>query len=93
MRLHPKQKNVDVYHEGFGEDDLLQRRGAGKQLSDLLERVDDPIVLALDGPWGSGKSFFLKRWVGAHTIENGGKATTVYFDAFAHDFWTTRSLR
>ncbi len=86
MRLHPRQKDVDVYQVGFGEDDLLQRKGAGKRLSDLLENVEDPVVLAVDGPWGSGKSYFLKRWVGAHTIENGGKATTVYFDAFAHDF-------
>uniref|UniRef100_UPI0031017D04 KAP family P-loop NTPase fold protein n=1 Tax=Neorhizobium sp. EC2-8 TaxID=3129230 RepID=UPI0031017D04 len=51
-----------------------------------MERVEDPIVLAVDGPWGSGKSYFLKRWVGAHRIENGGSATTVYFDAFANDF-------
>ncbi|MBD8650993.1 hypothetical protein IFT66_07865 [Rhizobium sp. CFBP 13726] len=51
-----------------------------------MEKVDDPVVLAVEGAWGSGKSYFLKRWVGAHTIENGGRATTVYFDAFANDF-------
>lgn len=35
---------------------------------------------------GSGKSFFLKCWVGAHQKENEGTAKTVYFDAFAHDY-------
>ena len=42
--------------------------------------------MALDGSWGSGKSFFLKCWVGAHQHENGGTARTIYFDAFAHDY-------
>ncbi|MDG3576975.1 P-loop NTPase fold protein [Rhizobium sp. YJ-22] len=75
-----------LYEEGFGESDLLGRKATGQRISELLERVEDPIVLAVDGPWGSGKSYFLKRWVGAHTVENSGAATTVYFDAFANDY-------
>ncbi len=86
MRLFPRQKDVLLYSEGFGDDDLLERKPAGERISELLERVDDPMVLAVDGPWGSGKSYFLRRWVGAHTAENGGTATTVYFDAFANDY-------
>lgn len=35
---------------------------------------------------GSGKTWFLKRWAGAHRLENDGRAITVYFDAFAYDF-------
>ena len=86
MRLYPPQTEVNLYEEGFGENDLLQRKETGKRLSDLLEKVDDPVVLAVNGAWGSGKSHFLKRWVGAHNVENGGRATTVYFDAYANDF-------
>ncbi|NVK83929.1 MAG: hypothetical protein HWE21_06385 [Cytophagia bacterium] len=77
---------VALYEQGFGDDDLLNRKRSGERLSELLERVEDPVVVALDGPWGTGKSFFLQRWVGAHTMQNGGAATTVYFDAFAHDY-------
>lgn len=86
MRLHPASKEVVLYEEGFGDSDLLSRASVGQRVSELVERIEDPMVLAVDGPWGSGKSFFLKRWVGAHTVENGGTATTVYFDAFANDF-------
>ncbi|MCZ7936334.1 KAP family P-loop NTPase fold protein [Agrobacterium salinitolerans] len=86
MRLYPVQKEVVLYEEGFGDDDLLQRKRVGERISELLERVEDPLVMAVDGPWGSGKSFFLKRWVGAHKVENSGSATTVYFDAFANDY-------
>ena len=44
------------------------------------------MVIALDAPWGAGKSIFLKCWVGAHELENSGTAKTVFFDAFRNDF-------
>lgn len=43
-------------------------------------------MIALDGGWGSGKSFFLKCWVGYHLKQETHKAETVYFDAFKHDY-------
>lgn len=86
MRIFPPEPDVDMYNEGFGDTDILQRKQIGEALSDMLERIDDPLVIALDGEWGTGKTYFLKRWVGAHTEENGSGATTVYFDAFAHDY-------
>ena len=86
LKLFPRHGEIVLYKQGFGKDDLLSRRSAGQRLSELLERVDDPIVVALDGAWGSGKTHFLRRWVGAHTVENEGSATTVYFDAFSSDF-------
>lgn len=86
MKLFPPDPEVDLYDVGFGGRDPFNRIETGKSLSDLVERIEDPLVVALDGGWGSGKTWFLKRWVGAHSLENGGRATTVYFDAFAHDF-------
>lgn len=86
MKILPPEISVDLYNEGFGETDILQRKKVGRALSDLVDRIDDPLVIALDGMWGTGKTHFLKRWVGAHGVENGSTATTVYFDAFANDY-------
>lgn len=86
MKIFPSEPNVELYEEGFEEKDILERAKVGKGLSDLVERIEDPLVVALDGHWGTGKTYFLKRWVGAHGIQNDGKATTVYFDAFANDY-------
>lgn len=86
MKLVPPDPEITLYETGFGADDQFNRIGTSKSLSDLVERIEDPLVIALDGGWGSGKTWFLKRWVGAHKLENDGRATTVYFDAFAHDF-------
>lgn len=87
MKLFPPEPDINLYNQGFGEDDdILQRRRIGQSLSNLLENIEDPLVVALDGQWGTGKSYFLKRWIGAHTLENGSNATTVYFDAYANDY-------
>ena len=87
MKLVPPEPVVDLYNEGFekGDQDLLDRRKAGAALSRLLTEVEDPLVVALDGRWGTGKTYFLKRWVGQHHKDHCG-ATVVYLDAFAHDY-------
>lgn len=86
MHIIPPSPKIVLYEDGFDGIDLLERKRQGRQLSELVERIEDPLVIAIDGPWGSGKSFFLKCWVGAHGRENGGSAQTVYFDAFENDF-------
>ncbi len=85
MKVFPQDSEVELYKTTF-PNDILDRQKTSKQLSVLVERIEDPIVIALDDSWGSGKSYFLKRWVGAHKSENEGTATTIYFDAFAHDY-------
>lgn len=86
MKIIAPEIEVDLYNDGFEESDPIDRSQVGKQLSDLLEKTDDPTVITVDGSWGCGKSHFLKRWVGAHKNQNGGTAITVYFDAFANDY-------
>lgn len=85
-RLSPPQSEIKLYQTGFNEIDLLDRSDMGRQLSCLVDYFEEPIVLALDGRWGDGKSFFLKCWTGSHEHENSGKALLVYFDAFEKDY-------
>ncbi|AUQ65689.1 P-loop NTPase fold protein [Phaeobacter inhibens] len=87
MRLTVPDPKIKLYEDGFAGHDHLAREDTGHKLSDLVEHIDDPLVIALDGAWGSGKSFFLKCWVGEHRKpEHGHTAETVYFDAFKHDY-------
>lgn len=80
------EPKIELYEDGFKDICKLNRAADGKKLSELVERISQPMVVALDAPWGAGKSVFLKCWVGAHTSENEGTAKTVYFDAFRHDY-------
>lgn len=86
MRLTIPEPKIDLYTDGFDKHDKLSRKPTGDKLSELVERIDDPLVIALDGAWGSGKSFFLKCWVGEHLKREWNTTQTVYFDAFKHDF-------
>ncbi len=86
MKFNFEQK-INLYEDGFEDNgnDLLHRRRKGATLSWLLNYIEDPLVVALEGQWGSGKTYFLKRWVTEHANENKA-STVVYFDAFAYDY-------
>ena len=93
MKLFPEDSVFDIGKVGFdGKDaddrpyDVLGRKPLGQKLTVLVDRIEQPLVIALDGGWGSGKSHFLKLWTGAHQLELGGKAEVIYFDAFEHDY-------
>ncbi|MEP4248489.1 P-loop NTPase fold protein [Tateyamaria sp.] len=82
MSLVPKSAYPKLHKDGFGENDVYGLANDGKQLSTALNQTKEPLVIAVDGPWGSGKSHFLRAWTGAHKMD----ATVVYFDAFERDF-------
>ena len=87
MKLSDGDIELRPGEHGFEGKDVLERQLKGKQLSSLVETISDSMVIAVDGPWGTGKSFFLKCWVGAHKNENPGTTETIYFDAFKHDYF------
>ncbi len=75
MRLTMPAPKIKLYKDGFAGHDKLGREKTGHRLSELVERIDDPLVIALDGAWGSGKSLFLKCWVGEHLKRDGNCQT------------------
>ena len=93
MKVFPEDAAFQVGEVGFDTKDesgrlldLLGRKKLGQRISTLLERIEQPLVVALNGGWGTGKSHFLKLWTGAHRLENKGTAHILYFDAFEHDY-------
>lgn len=66
--------------------DLLGRSDFGQELTALVDRIEEPMVIVLEGDWGSGKSFFLKLWTHSHTVDFEGTSHLFYLDAFRHDY-------
>lgn len=82
MKILPPELNIGD-RDGFKPElDLFNRAHLGQRLTSLVTRVEDPMVLALDAPWGSGKTAFLRMWAG--DLRNAG-LPVVYFDAFSAD--------
>ena len=66
-------------------DDALQRQGIASELSALataLAEGEDSATIALDGGYGTGKTFILERWV--QDLQDQGQVA-VYYNAWEND--------
>ena len=64
-------------------DDLVGRKDLSGRLTDIVRNQLQPLRVSLHGPWGTGKTFLLKRW--AQELRNKG-FTAIYFSAWEEDF-------
>lgn len=65
------------------DDDLLGRKDLATKLTNLIASQQHPLTISLHGPWGTGKTFMLRRWQQA--LENDGYQA-IYFNAWEDDF-------
>ncbi len=83
MRILPPELDIGPL-EGFDpKKDIFRRAEIGRGLTNIVSSVAEPLVIALDGQWGSGKTTFLKMWAGE--LRKAG-FPAIYFDAFANDY-------
>ena len=64
-------------------DDALNRFEVANALTDLIRYQSDSLVVSLNGQWGTGKTFLLKRW--QKKLEEEG-FHAIYFNAWEDDF-------
>ncbi len=81
IRIQPKEIEVPA-NEPF-KYDLLGRQGPIETLTRLLTSIEGPCVLAIDAPWGTGKTTFLRMW--KQHLRNQG-FPIVDFNAWETDF-------
>ena len=65
------------------ENDKLGRREVAEILTHLVGNIDSACTLAVDAPWGAGKTTFLRLW-GQHLRNEG--FTVVQYNAWETDF-------
>lgn len=61
----------------------LEREPYAQILTQIVSNYADGFVLAINNPWGEGKSTFVKMWKQQLTNE---KYTTLYYNAWENDF-------
>ena len=81
LRLAPEPLNIGPL-DGFSNSDIFEAEATGERLANVIAAIEGHSVIVLDGPWGTGKSVFVRQWAGL--LRNRGHPV-VYFDAFAHD--------
>ena len=81
IRIQPRE--IEVPADDPFKYDLLDRRESTTALTHIIGSIDGPCVLAVDAPWGAGKTTFLKIW--EQHLRNE-KFPVVSFNAWETDF-------
>ncbi|WP_076515187.1 P-loop NTPase fold protein [Achromobacter sp. MFA1 R4] len=79
--------STDEISDNPWHDDVLDRGGLAATLeAHLVQRTKASkratMSIALDGRWGSGKTFFVERWIAQ--LQSNGRCV-IFFDAWQHD--------
>lgn len=83
MKFKPDHLVIDS--ENPFKFDALKREQSIQALTGFIDSINGPFVLAIDSPWGTGKTAFIKMWQ-AHLEKQNQK--TLYFNAWESDFST-----
>ena len=81
MRIQPNE--IEIPSDDPFRHDLLARKKPGEILTNLVDNLDGPCVLAVDAAWGAGKTTFVKMW--AQYLQSKG-FPVVEFNAWETDF-------
>lgn len=65
------------------KNDILKREPYAEALTNLIKTISQPMVLSINGPWGTGKTTFLRMWEAK--LKNEG-FPCVFFNAWENDF-------
>ena len=82
-KLPLKLQEPEVLPADPWDGDKLERADIARRLTNLIKFQTDSLVLGLNGDWGTGKTFFLKRWK-AHLDQK--KFNAIYFNSWEDDF-------
>ena len=83
LQLKSQDKSLaEIDASNIWKDDALGRERESCSLEALISGQDGPLTICLDGAWGTGKTFFLRRFK-SQWESNGGKA--LYFNAWEDD--------
>ena len=81
FRIQPK--DIEIPKDKPFENDRLDRRKMIESLTYLIGATEGPCVIAVDAPWGAGKTTFLRMW--SQHLRNQ-KFTVIKFNAWETDF-------
>jgi hypothetical protein len=83
MPIQLKTSEFVVPIENPFANDKLDRKKCADTLTNLVQNSPGPLVISLNGGWGTGKTVFLKIW--NQVLQNSG-FTTIYFNAWQDDY-------
>ena len=85
IRIQPKGITIPNDPKGNPfKNDLLDREESVEVLTHLIGSIEGPCTMAVDAPWGAGKTTFINLW--SQYLRNSGIAV-IKFNAWENDFY------
>ena len=81
--LQLKVLEEEVSLEKPWDDDVLERAQIATKLTKIVRNESVPLTISINGYWGTGKTFLLKRW--QKDLERQG-FKAIYFNSWEDDF-------
>ena len=81
--LQLKLREPDIMSEQPWHDDKLGRERTAERLTKLIRNQRESFIISIDGQWGTGKTFLLKRW--QRGLERD-RFRAIYYNAWEDDF-------
>lgn len=78
-----KKPKIKIDPKDPFKEDELKRSESAEILTQFLQSIDEPLVLAIDSGWGTGKTTFIQMW--EKYLQNKG-FNCLYFNAWENDF-------
>lgn len=78
-----KNKALDIPSDNIFQNDKLSRSDSVKNITLLLRNVSSPLVFSVNGPWGAGKTTYLRM---LHESLIVSESKSIYFSAWETDF-------
>ena len=81
--LQLKLRELDILSEQPWHDDKLSRKQTAERLTKLIRNQRESIIISINGQWGTGKTYLLKRW--QKDLEKD-QFRAIYYNAWEDDF-------
>lgn len=78
-----KNEEIEINKDNIWYGDLFSRNKVAEDFTKIITSIEQPFVLSINSSYGSGKTFFLKRW--SEELKQKGE-TVVFFNAWDCDF-------
>lgn len=80
---------MDIKVRNRTHEDLVGRHSQIENLTRLTQSVNGPLVMSINGEWGTGKTTFIELWqkyLDSGDANNGKRISSVYFNAWESDY-------
>lgn len=81
--MNYKVSVIQIPDEEPFANDAFERERTAQTMTQFVCSLRQPFVIALDSPWGTGKTTYLKMWM--KSMKNSGN-NCLYFNAWENDF-------